>query len=148
MEKRFMTKTAKRANPFPRGIPSTFNELVRVHMPKAIHDRIEFENASEIMLALAGHDLNNEQEDYLETISILVDEYDRANNKQLKKATPLAVLQLLVEEHGISGRELGKILGNEAAGGFIMRGERHVTVEQAKKLGARFSVAPSVFLDL
>ncbi len=81
-------------------------------------------------------------------VSILVDEYDRTHNAQPKRATALAVLELLVEEHGISGRELGKILGNEAAGGFILRGERHITVEQAKKLGARFSVDPSVFLDL
>jgi HTH-type transcriptional regulator/antitoxin HigA len=143
-----MTKTAKSANPFPHGIPRTFSELVCVWIPKAIHDRVEFENAREIMNAMAGHDLNKDQEDYLETVSILVDEYDRTHNEQPKKATPLSVLKFLVEEHGISGRELGKILGNESVGGFILRGERHITVEQAKKLGARFSVGPSVFLDL
>ena len=82
------------------------------------------------------------------TIAILVDEYDRAQNEQPKKSKPLEVLHLLVEEHGISGRELGRILGNEAAGGFILRGERSITVYQAKKLGARFSVDPSLFLDL
>jgi antitoxin component HigA of HigAB toxin-antitoxin module len=147
MEKRIM-KTANKANPFPRGIPRTYAELVRVLVPRAIHDRVEFENASEIMNALAGHDLNEEQETYLETIAILVDEYDRTHNAQPKKASPLAVLELLVEEHNISGRELGKILGNEAAGGFILRGERHITVEQAKKLGSRFSVDPAAFLDL
>src|SRR3981081_2572242 len=128
-------QTANKANPFPRGIPRTYSELVGVHMPKAIHDHVEFENASEIMNALAGHELNKDQEEYLDTVSILVDEYDRTHNAQPKKATALAVLELLVEEHGISGRELGKILGNEAAGGFILRGERHITVEQAKKLG-------------
>jgi len=141
-------KTANKANPFPRGIPRTYSELVGVHMPKAIHDRVKFENACEIMNALAGHDLNKDQEEYLDTISILVDEYDRTHNEQPKKATPLAVLQLLVEEHDISGRELGRILGNEAIGGFILRGERSITVDQAKKLGARFSVDPSLFLDL
>jgi HTH-type transcriptional regulator / antitoxin HigA len=100
------------------------------------------------MNAMAGHELNKEQEDYLETIAILVDEYDRAHHEQPKKSKPLEVLRLLVEEHGISGRELGRLLGNEAAGGFILRGERSITVDQAKKLGARFSVDPSLFLDL
>jgi HTH-type transcriptional regulator/antitoxin HigA len=147
MEKRIM-KTASKANPFPRGIPPTYAELVGVLVPRAIHDAVEFKNASEIMNAMAGHELNEEQEDYLETIAILVDEYDRAHNEQPKKSKPLEVLHLLVEEHGISGRELGRILGNEAAGGFILRGERSVTVDQAKKLGARFSVDPSLFLDL
>jgi hypothetical protein len=83
-----MTKTAKRANPFPHGIPRTFTELVRVWVPKAIHGRVEFENASEIMNALAGHNLNKDQEDYLETIAILVDEYDRTHHEQTKEKRP------------------------------------------------------------
>jgi hypothetical protein len=83
-----MTKTAKRANPFPHGIPRTFTELVRVWVPKATHGRVEFENASEIMNALAEHNLNKDQEDYLETIAILVDEYDRTHNEQTKESDP------------------------------------------------------------
>jgi len=139
---------AANANPFSRGIPRTFKDLCRVWTPRAIHDSAEFENASEIMNALAGRDLNKDQEDYLETVSILVDEFDRSHNEQPGKASPLAVLEYLLEEHKISGRELGRILGNEAIGGFILRGERGITVEQAKKLGEHFSVDPSLFLDL
>ena len=145
-----MKRAAKEANanPFAKGIPRTFKELVRVWTPRAIHDKVEFESASEIMNALAGHDLNKDQEDYLETVGILVDEYDRIHNEQPAKASPRAVLQYLLEEHDVSGRELGRILGNEAVGGFILRGERGITVEQARKLGKHFSVDPSVFLDL
>lgn len=62
-----------------------------------------------------------------------MDEYDRAHHEQPKKSKRLEVLRLLVEEHGMSGRELGRRLGNEAAGGFILRGERSITVNQAKK---------------
>ena len=98
------------------------------------------------MNAMAGHALNKEKEDYLETIAILADEYDRGHNRQPEKSSPLAVLHLLMEEHDLSGRDLGRILGNQAAGGFILRGERPVTVEQAKKLGERFALNPVVFL--
>jgi HTH-type transcriptional regulator / antitoxin HigA len=145
-----MKRVAKdaNANPFTKGIPRTFEELVRVWTPRAIHDKVEFENASEIMNALAGHDLNKDQADNLETVGILVDEYDRVHNEQAANASPLAVLEYLLEEHGISGRELGRILGNEALGGFILRGERSITVEQARKLGKHFSVERSLFLDL
>ena len=61
------------------------------------------------MSTMAGHELNEEQEDYLETIAILVDQYDRT---QPEKSTPLAVLRLLMEEHDLSGRDLGRILGD------------------------------------
>jgi HTH-type transcriptional regulator/antitoxin HigA len=145
-----MKRAAKdeNANPFAKGIPRSFEELVGVWTPRAIHDHVEFENASEIMNALAGHDLNKDQADYLETVAILVDENDRAHNKQLANASPRAVLEYLLEEHDISGRELGRVLGSEAVGGFILRGERSITVEQARKLGKHFSVDPSLFLDL
>ncbi len=141
-------KTANKANPFPRGIPRTYSGLMAVLVPRAIHDRIEFENASTIMNAMAGHELNEEQEAYLETIAILMDQYDRTHNRQPEKSTPLAVLRLLMEEHDLSGRDLGRILGNQAAGGFILRGDRSITIEQAKKLGRRFAVDPGLFLGL
>lgn len=141
-------KTANKANPFPHGIPRTYTGLVAVLVPRAIHDRVELENASAIMNAMAGHALKEEQEDYLETIAILVDQYDRTHNKQPEKSTPLAVLHFLMEEHDLSGRDLGRILGNQAAGGFILRGERSITIEQAKKLGRRFAVDPGLFLGL
>ena len=147
MEK-LLVRTANKANPFPKGIPDTFAGLCMVHLPRVIHDHVEFENASEIMQALAGFDLNGEQEDYLETISILVDEYDRAHHAQPEKASPLEVLQHLIDEHNLSGRELGRILGNESTGGFILRGERSITTEQAKVLGKYFSISPVLFLDL
>jgi hypothetical protein len=60
-------KTA--STPFPRGIPPTYAELVGVLLPRAIQDAVEFKNASEIMNAMAGHELNEDQEDYLKTIS-------------------------------------------------------------------------------
>jgi len=141
-------RTTHKANPFPYGIPSTYDNLVRVWVPKAIHDVHEFENASEVMNALAGHNLNSEQEAYLETVAILVDEYDRAHKEQPKKSNPIEVLLLLMEEHDLSGRAVGSLLGNKALGGFILRGERHITLDQAKILGRHFSVNPSLFLDL
>jgi hypothetical protein len=82
-----MRNATKQANPFPKGIPKTFAELVRVWVRRAIHDRREFENATEIIEAMAGLDLNAEQEDYLETVSILADEYDHKNNPKPTRAT-------------------------------------------------------------
>jgi antitoxin component HigA of HigAB toxin-antitoxin module len=125
-------KLANKANPFPHGIPRTYAELVAVFAPRVIHDRIEFENASAVMNALAGHALNKEQEDYLETLAVLVDEYDRGHNTQPEKSSPLAVLHLLMEEHDLSDRDVGRILGNQAAGGFILRGEGPLQLSKPK----------------
>jgi antitoxin component HigA of HigAB toxin-antitoxin module len=143
-----MTRT-KQANPFPKGIPETFTELARVWVPRAIHDRVEFENAMEVVGAMAGFKLNAEQEDYLETVSILADEFDRKRHPQPARAKPLEMLRHLVEEHNISSRALGRILGkDESLGSKILAGERAITVDHAVTLARHFGIQPEAFLDL
>jgi HTH-type transcriptional regulator/antitoxin HigA len=144
-----MRRASKKAYPFPGGIPETYDKLVRVWVPKAIHDEVEFQNASEIMNAMAGFNLNEDQETFLETISILVDEYDRKHNPQPSPAKPVEVLRHLVEEHSLSSRELGRILEkDESLGSKILSGEQAITVEHAVKLGRRFGLDSVIFLDL
>ena len=64
-------------------------------------------------------------------------------------SSPLEILNYLVQENDISTRKLGKILGvDHSAAARILKGERAITVEQAKSLGARFRVDPKVFLEL
>jgi hypothetical protein len=46
-----------------RGIPPTYAELLGVLVPRAIHDAVEFQSASEIMNSMAGHELNEDQGD-------------------------------------------------------------------------------------
>jgi HTH-type transcriptional regulator / antitoxin HigA len=144
-----MTNTSKQTNPFPKGIPETFTELVCVWVPRAIHDYVEFVNAVEIIDAMAGFELNAEQEDYLETVSILADEYDRRHRPQPARAKPLEVLRHLVEEHNLSSRALGRILGkDESLGSKILSGDRAITVDHAVTLAKHFGIRPEAFLDL
>lgn len=144
-----MRNATKQPNRFPKGIPETFAELVRVWVPRAIHDRRDFENAMEIIEAMAGLDLNAEQEDYLETVSILADEYDHKNNPQPATAKPVEVLRHLVEDHNLSSRALGRILGkDESLGSKILAGERAITVDHAVTLAKHFGIRPEAFLDL
>jgi hypothetical protein len=68
-------------------------------------------SALEAINALAGLPLNADQEDYLEILSLLVNEYERQLAKTFPKAAPLEVLRYLVKENNTSSRELGRILG-------------------------------------
>ena len=45
--------------------------------------------------------------------------------------------------------ELGRILGvDETLGTKLLSGERNITVQHAKKLGDRFAMHPTAFLNL
>jgi antitoxin component HigA of HigAB toxin-antitoxin module len=77
------------------------------------------------------------------------DEYENRSGKPDKTSAPLEILNFLVEENEISTRELGKILGiDHSVAARILKGERAITVEHAKSLGARFKLDPKAFLEL
>lgn len=132
----------------PSEVPETYEELVRLYPPRKIHDQIEQKNATEVADWIAIRAKNDAQLDYFELLSDLLDEYENAG-KPDKTSSPLEILNYLVEENGISTRGLGKILGiDHSVAARILKGERAITVEHAKSLGARFKMAPKAFLEL
>jgi HTH-type transcriptional regulator/antitoxin HigA len=129
-------------------VPTTYEALCRVHLPRPLHDQTDLENASEIVDFLAGHDLNPDQEDYLDLLSDLVDEYEEKHLPyRVRKTSPVAILKFLLEENGQNASDLSRILGTDRTlGAKILRGERALTVEHMKKLGRRFAVDPGTFV--
>ena len=55
-------------------------------------------------------------------------------------------LRFLVEENGLTGRELGRILGDETLGNRVLRGERELSKAHIRKLADHFGVSPALFL--
>jgi HTH-type transcriptional regulator / antitoxin HigA len=133
----------------PAEAPESYEELVRLYPPRKIHDQIELENATEIADWIALRAKNDAQLDYLELLGDLLDEYEIRSEKRGKTSSPLILLNYLVEENGLTTRELGKILGiDHSVAARILKGERAITVEHAKNLGARFKLNPEAFLQL
>jgi HTH-type transcriptional regulator / antitoxin HigA len=133
----------------PAEVPETYEELVRLYPPRKIRDQIELDNATEVTDWLAPRAKNDAQLDYLELLGDLIDEFENPEGYQDKPSDPLETLRYLVTENGISTRELGKILGvDHSVAARILTGERSITVEHAKSLGARFKVDPKLFLGL
>src|SRR5260221_5665680 len=94
--------TKNKAHPiFERGIPETFDELYADHPLRAIHDKVSYENALEIGEALSGLDLNVDQDEYLETLGILLNAYGEENLAILPNASPLQALRFLTADHTV-----------------------------------------------
>jgi HTH-type transcriptional regulator/antitoxin HigA len=129
-------------------VPTSYEALCRVHLPRPIHDRVDLENATEIVDFLAGHKLNADQEDYLDLLSDLVDEYEEKHIPyRVRKTSPLTILKFLLEENDLNASDLSRILGaDRTLGAKILRAERALTVEHMRKLGRRFAVEPGIFV--
>lgn len=135
----------------PAEAPQSYEELVRLYPPRKIRDAVGVENATAVADWISLRAKNEAQLDYLELLGDLLDEYENRNHKSREgeESTPLELLNYLVEENDITTRELGKILGvDHSVAARILKGERKITVEHAKKLADRFKLRPEAFLNL
>ena len=128
-------------------LPKTYMELVKLHVPRPISDKASYENTLAIVDALAGHDLNRDQEDYLEILGDLVASYDRETLPDLPNATGIELLQFLLEENDLTGDDLARVLDVDRSTAYrILKGKRKLTTDHIRSLCARFSVQADLFL--
>ena len=140
-----MSKTATKSN--FRRLPKTYGGLVAMLPPRPIHDEVDLANALEMIDRLAGFDLNGDQEDYLDALSVFVEAYE-AERFPMDDARlgPLDALKALLAEHGLTASDLGRLLGNRTLGAAILAGRRSLSKAHIKKLAAHFKVEPGLFL--
>lgn len=63
-------------------LPKPYSGFAALHLPRPIYD-----NAVEVIHALAGHKLNHDQDDYLAIMAKLVEEYEMENITEPKPLT-------------------------------------------------------------
>lgn len=129
-------------------LPATFDGLVRLHAPRPIHDQADYANTVEIIDALAGHKLNEDQADYLVVLSGLVERYEADTLPKRPKPSGLDMLSYILEENGLSGDDFAKIIGVDRSVAYrILKGERGLTAAHIKALCTRFGVSADVFIS-
>jgi HTH-type transcriptional regulator/antitoxin HigA len=128
-------------------MPKSYESLVSMHMPRPIHDKIGYDNAVEVVHALAGHKLNRDQDDYLSIMANLIEEYEAENVPEPKSVRGIEAVKFLLAEHGLSAGDLGELIGvNRSVAYRILKGARNLTADHIKKLASRFSVSADLFL--
>lgn len=128
-------------------LPKTYSGLVALHMPRPIHDNVTYDNAVEIVHALAGHKLNHDQDDYLAIMAKLVEDYESQNVPEPKPFKGHEALKFLLKEHDLTAADLGEPIGvNRSVAYRIFKGVRNLTADHINKLTARFSVSADLFL--
>ena len=139
-----MQKTSNKAT--FADIPLDYPALVRMFPPRPIHDAADYDNTLEIVLAMAGHTLTADQDDYLAILSEMILQYDRENERPHKRGTPHQRLKYLVKEAGLSASDLGRLLGNRGMGSVLLTGKRGLSKAHIRKLADHFKVRADYFL--
>jgi HTH-type transcriptional regulator/antitoxin HigA len=131
-----------------KAMPGDYAELLALHMLRPIHDEVDYGNALEVLEALAGHDLTNDQDDYFEALSLFVEAYESAHLPKLPAKRGLPLLRHLMEENKMSAADLSRLLAiDRSLGVRILNGERNLTIEHVKKLALKFKVPVGIFFS-
>jgi HTH-type transcriptional regulator / antitoxin HigA len=139
-----MRKTSRKTN-FAE-IPLHYPALLAMFPPRPIHDSVDYANTMEIVMAMAGHKLTRDQDDYLKILSEMILHYDREHGQPRKRGLPHQRLQYLVKEAGLSASDLGRLLGNRGMGSVFLTGKRGLSKANILKLTEHFKVRADYFL--
>jgi len=129
-------------------MPRTFARLNEILPLTPLHDERSYERARRIaegILRLSRR--TRGQLDYLETLTILMESYERQHHAiDTSRLSPLEVLEFLIDQYSMTASDLGRLLGNRALGSAILRGDRDLSKAHIVKLAAHFHVSPAVFM--
>jgi HTH-type transcriptional regulator/antitoxin HigA len=96
------------------------------------------------LLDAVGGDEDHPLLGVLDLLSTQIERYEEAHYP-LPEATPHEVLRYLMEEHGLSQREIAADLGGQSVVSDVLHGKRQLNARQIRALATRFHVSPAVF---
>lgn len=102
------------------------------------------QNRINSILDRTGGCLNQEQLSYIDTLSVLLDEYDR-KEESITDIHGIDLLKVLMKQKGLRQKELVSIFKTESIVSEVLSGQRNLTVEHIRKLADYFKVSPSAF---
>ena len=128
--------------------PGRYRRLVSRAMPVVI----ETEQENERMLAIVeklidrGEKITPEEEKLLKLLVRLVQDFEERYYK-LKKATPLEVLQHLMQVRSIRQSELWGLFGSKGIASEVLNGKRSISKTHARALANYFHVSADLFIS-
>ena len=127
-------------------LPQDYPRLVALHPPRPIHDAVDYDNAMEFVMAMAGHKLTPDQEDFLQVLSEMILQYDQEHDVPLKRGTPRQRLKYLVDQAGMSASDLGRLLGSRGLGSLLLTGKRELSKVHIRRLAEHFKIRADYLL--
>ena len=127
--------------------PGTYADLVRAFPLRPLHDETDYDNALEVAEALVGLTaMTVDQADYLDVLVDIIQKYEARQHAIGGTVTSVATLEQLLEEREMNASDLGRLLGNRALGGAILRGQRQLSKAHVRILADYFKVGADLFI--
>ena len=131
-------------------VGETYLALIRRFPLRPIRDEPAYEAASQLLteLAVRGEaDLNGDETDYLDALTLLIEDYQERTTQSPGDASPLSILHHLMDTHGKRIADLAAMLTiSEADAQSVFSGDLPLTADHARALGRAFDIDPGLFI--
>jgi HTH-type transcriptional regulator/antitoxin HigA len=113
--------------------------------PKVITSDAQNERYISALLELEKKDrLSAKEREFAELLTLLIEAYED-NHYPIRAASPVEVLQELMEVNNLKQKDLAPLFGSESVVSEVLRGKRELNKHHIERLSKRFGVSPAVF---
>jgi HTH-type transcriptional regulator/antitoxin HigA len=121
-------------------------KMIAKGAPHVIHNDEELEVYTEALFKLTAMENPSPSEmDAIELLGLLVERYED-EHWPITEVDPVSMVRYLIERGNLSQRDLIPEFGTESAVSMFLSGQRNLSLEQIRKLSARFKLDASVFI--
>jgi HTH-type transcriptional regulator / antitoxin HigA len=121
-------------------------EMIARGAPRVIHSDRELAAYTQALFHLTALENPSPSEaQAIELLTLLVGQYEQTHYS-IPAADAVSVVRFLIERQGLTQRDLIPQFGSESAVSMFLRGQRKLTLEQVRKLSARFKIPADVFI--
>jgi len=120
-------------------------EMVQKGAPRLIHSDKQLAEYTDALFQLTAKAApTNDEEEAIELLTLLIERYE-SEHYALPDASPADVLRFLLDQSGLTQRDVAEELGSETTVSLVLSGKRQLTRDHIARLSQRFHVSPSVF---
>lgn len=120
-------------------------EMIRQGAPHLIHSDEELAEYTEALFDLTAKTAPSpEEEEAIELLTLLIERYEM-ERYPVPDAGPIDVLRFLLDQNGLSQRDIAEDLGSESTVSLVLSGKRLLNRDHIMRLSQRFHVSPAVF---
>jgi len=130
----------------PLAAQPEYAQLLSEMLPSVIHSEQQNElylHQVEELLQQDGS-LTSAQGELLELLTVLIEDFEE-KNYSLPKASPLAMITFLMDQHGLKQIDLSDVFGTRSITSEVLSGKRELNKEHIRRLSERFHVSPELF---
>ena len=121
-------------------------EMIANGAPHVIHNDAELEAYTNALFQLTALESPSSSEvEAVELLTLLVERYEQ-EHYFIPAADPASVVRFLIKQQNLRQRDLIPQFGSESAVSMFLAGHRNLTIEQVRKLCARFKLPADVFI--